>query len=97
MIPVKITKMPARLNLLIMESIRVTGTLYPAEDALRYMEEQFTGPEWKRAVKFLDWVHRHSLKFGHGTIDLRWHEFLHNLEPASQDEAYNYAMKQAGF
>lgn len=95
-IPLKITKMPARLSLLLLQAGKAAGTIYPPEEALLPVEEHMTGAEIKQATAFLEWLHQHGLTFGHGTIDLRWTEFKQKLAPVGKEEAYQYALQQAG-
>jgi hypothetical protein len=95
-IPSKITKMPARLSLLLLQAGKMAGRMYPPAEALSPVEEHMTLPEINSATAFLEWLHKHSLTVGHGTIDLRWTEFKRKLAPATKDEAYQYAMQKAG-
>ena len=95
-IPAKITKMPQRLNLLLLQAARMAGKIHPPEEALSSVEEQMTQEEFKQATAFLEWVYKNGLTFGHGTIDLRWTEFKQKLSPVTRDEAYQYAMRKAG-
>jgi hypothetical protein len=70
--------------------------MYPPADALLPVEEHMTSAEIMQATAFLEWLHRHGLTFGHGTIDLRWTEFKRKLAPATKDEAYQHALREAG-
>lgn len=74
----------------------MAGKTHPADAALAYSEEHFTQPDYEKAKKFLEWLYKNGLTIGHGTIDLRYHEFTKKLTPVSRDEAYQYALKQAG-
>ena len=67
--------MPEPMRTLVLEGIKMAGKIHPAEDALAYVEEQMTVPEYKDAKAFLDWLYSHGLTIGHGTIQLRYHEY----------------------
>jgi hypothetical protein len=82
------------LRTLLLQGTSAMG--YRSIEVLGYIEEQLTRAQYDDAKKFLDWVAKNKLTFGSGTIDLRYHEFQHDLVPMTRDEAYNWAMKRAG-
>jgi hypothetical protein len=88
-------KMKEPLRTLLLQGTGTMGT-YRSIEVLSYIEEQLTRAQYDDAKKFLDWMVKHNLTFGHGTIDLRYHEFNNDLTPMASDEAYNWAMKRAG-
>ena len=90
-----IPKMIEPLRTLLLMGARKAGC-YRAANVVDPVQEMMSNEELRAAKEFLDWIVKHDLSFGHGTIDLRYHEFKNNLPPCSKEEAYDYAMKQAG-
>jgi hypothetical protein len=95
MIPSTVRPMKEPLRTLVLEGIRSAGNCTP-DDVLLYIEENLTPTESRDCENFLRWLTKNNLSVGHGTISLRWDEFRSKRAPASQDEAYQWAMKRAG-
>lgn len=95
MIPDTVRPMKEPMRTLVLQGIKMTGSQNP-DDVLVSIEEQLTGPEVNKVTKFLTWLTENKLTVGHGTISLRWDEFIGKRTPASQEEAYQWAMKKAG-
>lgn len=96
MIPETVRPMPEPLRTLVLEGMKRAGTCTDAAEVLTYIEESLTPSQFREVENFCKWLKKNSLTVGHGTISLRWEEFRSKRAPASQDEAYQWAMKKAG-
>jgi hypothetical protein len=63
------------LRTLLLMGVRHAGS-YDPDDVLPYFEESLTFSECETTRDFLSWCHTNNKKFGHGTIDDRWAEFM---------------------
>jgi hypothetical protein len=89
----KVTPMPTELKNLLLTGFNMAGTQkFP--DAILSVEEEMTITQVDLSEKFLKWLEEHHLTVGHGTIDLRFHEFRKKLKPKTMDEAAAYAKSQ---
>lgn len=95
MIPATVRPMKEPLRTLVLEGMKMAGSIDAAE-VLTYIEEQLTPTEFREVEQFCKWLRKNSLTVGHGTISLRWEEFKSKRTPASQEEAYQWAIKKAG-
>jgi hypothetical protein len=85
-LPRRVKPLPPLFRHLLLEGPKNSGTY--DDRALLYIEEHLTGPEIEDIQKFWAWLTKHNLTYGHGTVDLRYHEYKHNLEPVSAKVAY---------
>ena len=90
-----IQRMPEPTRTLLLQAFKTLGKA-PRNELLGYMEEELTLEQRDNTEKFLDWLYKWGLTVGHGTIDLRHHEFTHKVRPMTSFAAYEWAMKQAG-
>lgn len=95
MIPNKVPSMQEPLRTLVLEGIKAAGCVEESE-VLCSIEERLTISQFTQVGNFCRWLKKNNQKVGHGTIDLRWYEFKSRRVPASQDEAYAWAMKRMG-
>jgi hypothetical protein len=83
-IPTNVPAMQQGLKNLILDGNRMVGSVNP-DELLPFIEERMTARQYRTALTFLKWCQTNSITFGHGTIDLRFHEWMRGLTPVSQD------------
>ena len=93
MIPKKVPPMIEPLRTLVLEGIKMAGSLDAAE-VLTYIEERLSVIDFGNVASFLKWLKTNSLSVGYGTIDLRWNEYWSSRAPVSQEAAYQWAIKR---
>jgi hypothetical protein len=93
MIPSTVRPMQEPLRSLVLEGMKMAGSIDSAE-VLTFIEESLTPQQFREVDNFCKWLKKNSLTVGHGTISLRWDEFKSKRAPASQEAAYQWAMKR---
>lgn len=94
MIPSTVRPMQEPLRTLVLEGMRLGGSIDAAE-VLTFIEERLTPSQFREVADFCKWLKKNSLTVGFGTISLRWDEFKSKRTPAGQEEAYQWAIKRA--